>query len=70
MEHQYYLGVEFSSTRIKAVAIDESYSPVSTGNYTWRSSYDNGIWTYDLAEVWTGLKTAFGLMTWQRPGRV
>ena len=53
-----YLGIEFGSTRIKAVAIDENHIPVSSGDYTWKSSYENGIWTYDLAEVWTGLKQA------------
>jgi sugar (pentulose or hexulose) kinase len=53
-----YLGIELGSTRIKAVTIDEEYKPVSSGDYTWKSTYVNGIWTYDLAEVWAGLKTA------------
>lgn len=53
-----YLGVEFGSTRIKAVAIDETFSPVSGGDYTWKSSYSNGIWTYELDEVWVGLRAA------------
>ena len=53
-----YLGIELGSTRIKAVAIDEKHIPISSGDYTWRSTYENGIWTYDLTEVWTGLKTA------------
>ena len=53
-----YLGIELGSTRIKAVAIDEAFTPVSSGDYTWASTYENGIWTYDLDEVWTGLKTA------------
>ena len=53
-----YLGVELGSTRIKAVAIDQCHIPVSSGDYTWKSSFEKGIWTYDLAEVWTGLKTA------------
>ncbi|MBR2888722.1 MAG: ATPase [Oscillospiraceae bacterium] len=53
-----YLGIELGSTRIKAVAIDEKHIPVSSGDYTWKSTYENGIWTYGLEEVWTGLKTA------------
>lgn len=53
-----YLGIELGSTRIKAVAIDGSHRPVSSGDYTWASSYENGIWTYELNEVWTGLKSA------------
>ena len=52
------LGVEFGSTRIKAVAIDGQHRPVSSGDYTWKSTYENGIWTYDLEEVWKGLKAA------------
>ena len=52
------LGIELGSTRIKAVAIDDRFSPVSSGDYTWKSSYENGIWTYDLEEVWKGLKAA------------
>ena len=53
-----YLGIELGSTRIKAVAIDETHVPVSSGDYTWKSTYENGVWTYDLAEVWQGLKAA------------
>lgn len=53
-----YLGIELGSTRIKAVAIDEGYKPVSSGDYTWRSSFENGIWTYDISEAWIGLKAA------------
>lgn len=53
-----YLGIELGSTRIKAVAINEKHIPISSGDYTWASSYENGIWTYDLTEVWTGLKVA------------
>lgn len=55
---QKFLGVELGSTRIKAVAIDENHIPESSGDYTWKSSYENGIWTYDLNEVWIGLKSA------------
>ncbi len=52
------LGIELGSTRIKAVAIDERHAPVSFGDYTWASSYENGMWTYSLDEAWTGLKSA------------
>ena len=55
---KHYLGIELGSTRIKAVAIDESFLPVSSGDYTWKSTFENGVWTYDLAQVWEGLKTA------------
>ena len=55
---QLFLGVELGSTRIKAITINENYIPVDSGDYTWKSSYKNGVWTYDLAEVWQGLKKA------------
>ena len=58
MQNPTYLGIEFGSTRIKAVAIDGAHKPVSSGDYTWKSTYENGVWTYDLAEVWKGLKVA------------
>lgn len=63
-----YLGIELGSTRIKAVAVDEAFVPVSSGDYTWKSAYENGIWTYSLDEVWTGLKAALASM--ERPGTV
>lgn len=53
-----YLGIELGSTRIKAVAIDEKSNIVSKGEYGWKSSYVDGIWTYSLDEAWQGLKTA------------
>ena len=50
------LGIELGSTRIKAVAVDGQHTPVSSGDYIWASSYENGVWTYSLDEVWKGLK--------------
>lgn len=52
------LGVEFGSTRIKAVAADAAHRPVSSGDWVWQSRFENGHWTYPLSEVWTGLKAA------------
>lgn len=52
-----YLGIEFGSTRIKAVTIDENGTPLSSGDYGWSSKFENGIWTYDLDWVWSGLKS-------------
>ena len=60
--NQQFLGIELGSTRIKAVAIDENHVPVSSGDYTWKSTYEKGVWTYSLDEVWAGLKTALGQM--------
>ena len=57
-----FLGIELGSTRIKAVAINENHIPVASGDYTWKSTYENGIWTYDLSQVWEGLKVALSAM--------
>lgn len=53
-----YLGIEFGSTKIKAVQIGEDYQIRSAGDYSWKSDYCNGIWTYDLQEAWLGVQTA------------
>src|SRR5690625_7321272 len=53
------LGIEFGSTRIKAVLIDENYQIVGSGEYKWDNQYEKGIWTYDLNEVWIGMQDAY-----------
>ncbi len=55
MEGKTVLGIEFGSTRIKAVLIDETGAPLASGSYEWENQLVNGIWTYDLADVWKGL---------------
>ena len=50
-----FLGIEFGSTRIKAVAIDQSGKPLAAGGFDWENRFENGIWTYPLDEVWRGL---------------
>jgi len=58
LENKICLGLELGSTRIKAVGIDSGFNPVLSGDYTWKSDYIDGVWTYSLDEVWTGLKAA------------
>ena len=53
------LGIEFGSTRIKAVLIDKDHSPIASGSCEWENRYENGIWTYSLQDVWTGLQESF-----------
>ena len=55
---QYYLGIEFGSTRVKAVLIDGEHRIVKSGDYTWKSSLENGVWTYHMEDVQAGLRTA------------
>ena len=53
------LGIEFGSTRIKAVLIGENQAPIALGSHDWENRYENGIWTYSLEEVWTGLQESY-----------
>ena len=54
----YFLGIELGSTRIKAVLLDEAHKIVKSGDDTWKSSLENGVWTYHMDEVQTGLRAA------------
>lgn len=53
------LGIELGSTRIKAVLIGEDHTPVASGSHEWENRYENGIWTYYLEDVWTGLQESY-----------
>src|SRR5690349_24938563 len=53
------LGIEFGSTRIKAVLIGEDHTPIASGSHEWENQYENGIWTYSIEDVWTGLQESY-----------
>ena len=53
------LGIELGSTRIKAVLIDEKHIPIAQGDYEWENRLVNGIWTYSMDMVHTGIQTCF-----------
>src|SRR5271168_482023 len=53
------LGIEFGSTRIKAVLIGADHTPIASGSYDWENRYENGIWSYSLEDVWTGLQESY-----------
>ena len=53
------LGIEFGSTRIKAVLIDEDHNPIAEGGHEWENRFENGVWTYSLDDIWTGLKDCY-----------
>ena len=58
-EGKTYLGIEFGSTRIKAVMIDEKGTPLAAGSHEWENRYENGIWTYSLEDIWGGLQDCY-----------
>ena len=51
------LGIELGSTRIKAVLIDEKHIPIAQGDFEWENQLVNGIWTYSMDTVHTGVQT-------------
>lgn len=53
------LGIEFGSTRIKAVLIGNDFQPLASGSFEWETSLENGIWTYSLEEIWKGLQYSY-----------
>lgn len=57
------LGIEFGSTRIKAVLIDENNMPIASGDHDWENRLENGMWTYTLEDIWTGLQDCYQKMT-------
>lgn len=53
------LGIEFGSTRIKAVLVDENNKPIASGAHDWENRLENGIWTYSLDDIWNGLQDCY-----------
>lgn len=51
------LGIEFGSTRIKAVLIDEQNKPIAQGSHEWENQLVDGLWTYSTEAIWYGLQT-------------
>ena len=56
------LGIEFGSTRIKAVLIDEDNKPIAQGSHEWENSLVDGLWTYSIEEIWYGLQDCYADM--------
>ena len=56
------LGIEFGSTRIKAVLIDDNFQTIASGDYSWASHLEDGLWSYTTEEIWGGLQSAYASM--------
>ena len=50
------LGIEFGSTRIKAVLIDTENNPIAQGSFEWENQLVDGLWTYSIDTIWKGLQ--------------
>lgn len=68
------LGIEFGSTRIKAVLIDEKHLPIASGAHDWENQLlDGRIWSYSLDMIWGGLQDCYKKLTddvWEKYGVV
>jgi len=62
---KFSLGIEFGSTRIKAVLIGPDHSPIVSGTHDWEDDLVDNIWTYELESVWEGLQDAYGKLSSQ-----
>ena len=58
-----FLGIEFGSTRIKAVLIDETHTPIASGSHKWENRLEEGFWTYSLEDIWNGLRECYKDLT-------
>lgn len=57
------LGIEFGSTRIKAVLVDKQHTPLASGSFDWENRLEDGIWTYHYQEIWDGLQACYADLT-------
>lgn len=53
------LGIEFGSTRIKAILINENYETIATGVFDWENTLVGGLWSYDLDYAVHGMQSAY-----------
>ena len=53
------LGIELGSTRIKAVLIDREHRVIAQGGYAWENQLVDGLWTYSIEAIWTGLQGCY-----------
>lgn len=58
-----FLGIEFGSTRIKAVLIDETHTPIASGSHKWENRLEEDFWTYSLEDIWNGLRECYKDLT-------
>lgn len=54
-----FLGIELGSTRIKASLVDDTFSPVADGSYSWENKLVNGFWTYSLDDIHKGVQACY-----------
>lgn len=53
------MGIEFGSTRIKAILIDDSYQVIAQGAHDWENKLVDGIWSYSMEDIEAGIRDAY-----------
>lgn len=53
------LGIEFGSTRIKAVLTGPDNTPIATGSHDWENQFVDRVWTYSLDAITGGLQSCY-----------
>ena len=57
------LGIEFGSTRIKAVLVDPENHVIGLGTHDWENRLVDGLWTYTLEDIWGGLQDCYASLS-------
>ena len=63
LENRTALGIEFGSTRIKAVLIGTDHNPIAMGTHDWENQLENNIWTYGMDDIHNGLQDCYRNLT-------
>lgn len=53
------LGMEFGSTRIKAILLNRDHQILAAGTYEWENQLTDGIWSYSLEEIIKGMQGCY-----------
>jgi sugar (pentulose or hexulose) kinase len=53
------VGIELGSTRIKAALIGANSERLAAGSHAWENQLKDGLWTYELRDVFAGLSGCF-----------
>jgi len=56
------MGMEFGSTRVKAVLLDKEHNVIAGGAVTWENKWEGGIWTYDLPDAVANMQACFAAL--------
>ncbi len=59
LEGKAVMGIEFGSTRIKAVLIDGDFDVLAQGAHDWENKLVDGVWSYSLEDIERGVRDAY-----------